>query len=77
MGYSFLQLAKDVLEFEGIPLTVEEMWKSAERNQLLEQLGSSGKTPIRTLSAQIYINLKKGLNIKTDVEAKKTSPYRA
>ena len=59
MGYSFLQLAKDVLEFEGIPLTAEEMWKSAERNQLLEQLDSSGKTPIRTLSAQIYVNLKK------------------
>jgi len=57
MGYSFLKLAKDVLEFEGIPLNVEEIWRSAERNQLLEQLGSSGKTPIRTLSAQIYDNI--------------------
>lgn len=59
MGYCFLKLAKDVLESEGIPLTVDEIWKSAERSRLLEQLGSSGKTPIRTLSAQIYVNLKR------------------
>lgn len=58
MAYSFLILAKDVLEKENIPLSVEEMWKSAEEYGFLEKLSSSGKTPIRTLSARIYIDLK-------------------
>ena len=58
MAYSFLTLAKDVLEKENIPLSVEEMWDSAKKHGLLEQLSSSGKTPIRTLSARIYVDIK-------------------
>lgn len=58
MGYSFLDLAKEVLEHENIPLSVEEMWGAAGRHGLLEKLSSSGKTPIRTLSARIYVDIK-------------------
>jgi len=58
MGYSFLDLAKQVLELENIPLSVEEIWNSADKNGLLEKLGSSGKTPTRTLSARIYMDIK-------------------
>lgn len=35
MAYSFLDLAKEVLEQENIPLSVEEIWEAAERNSLL------------------------------------------
>ena len=31
MGYSFLELAKDVLGQENTPLSVEEMWEAADR----------------------------------------------
>lgn len=48
MAYSFLTLAKDVLENENIPLSAQEIWNIAENLNLLEKLGSSGKTPIRT-----------------------------
>ena len=58
MAYSFLTLAKDVLEKENIPLSVEEMWDTAKNLRLLEKLSSSGKTPIRTLSARIYVDIK-------------------
>jgi len=58
MGYSFLDLAKEILEHENIPLSVEEMWEAAGRHGLLEKLSSSGKTPIRTLSARIYVDIK-------------------
>ena len=51
-------LAKDVLQQENIPLSVEEMWNSAKERGLLEKLSSSGKTPIRTLSARIYVDIK-------------------
>ena len=58
MSYSFLTLAKDVLEKENIPLSNEEMWDTAKNMGLLEKLSSSGKTPIRTLSAKIYVDIK-------------------
>ena len=58
MAYSFLSLAKDVLEIENIPLSVDEMWETAKKLGLLEKLSSSGKTPIRTLSARIYVDIK-------------------
>ena len=58
MVYSFLSLAKDVLEKENIPLSVDEMWETAKKLGLLEKLSSSGKTPIRTLSARIYVDIK-------------------
>jgi len=62
MGYSFLELAKDVLGQENTPLSVEEMWEAADRMGLLEKLDSSGKTPVRTLSAGIYVDIKNNAN---------------
>lgn len=62
MGYSFLDLAKDVLNYANIPLSVEEMWEIAGKQGMLEKLASSGKTPIRTLSARIYVDIKNNKN---------------
>ncbi len=62
MGYSFLDLAKDALNYANIPLSAEEMWEIAEKQGLLEKLASSGKTPIRTLSARIYVDIKNNKN---------------
>ena len=38
MAYSFLNLAKDVLEEENIPLSIEEMRETAKELGLLEKL---------------------------------------
>lgn len=62
MAYSFLDLAKEVLEHENIPLSVEEMWEVGNSNGFLEKLSSSGKTPIRTLSARLYVDIKNNVN---------------
>jgi len=62
MGYSFLDLAKDILEQENVPLSVGEIWEVAEKRGLLQKLASSGKTPIRTLSARIYVDIKNNEN---------------
>lgn len=62
MSYSFLDLAKEVLERENIPLSAEELWESAGQQGLWERLNSSGKTPIRTLSARIYVDIKNNEN---------------
>ncbi len=58
MNYSFLNLGEEVLRNSKVPLSVEEIWKVAEQKGLTIKLGSSGKTPIRTLSARLYMDIK-------------------
>ncbi len=62
MAYSFLDLAREVLEHENIPLSVEEMWEGGNKHSLLGKLSSSGKTPIRTLSARLYVDIKNNVD---------------
>lgn len=75
MAYSFLELAKDVLEHENIPLSVEEMWESAGKLGLLEKLSSSGKTPIRTLSARIYVDIKNNADTLFEQVSKRPAKF--
>ena len=58
MVYTFLNLAYDVLEKEKKPMTINEIWLKATELKLNEKLSSFGKTPEKTLSAQIYVNIK-------------------
>ena len=58
MSFGFIDFAKDVLKASDSPLSVEEMWEAGCNLGLDEKLGSSGKTPIRTLSARIYVDIK-------------------
>lgn len=58
MAYGFIDFAKEVLEASGSPLSVEKMWEAGCKLGFAGKLGSSGKTPIRTLSARIYVDLK-------------------
>lgn len=58
MNYTFLKLAEETLLKAQIPLTAEEIWsKSAEYN-LQNKCASSGKTPWRSIGAQIYVDMK-------------------
>lgn len=57
-NYTFLDLAKDVLVYFKVPLTVDEIWEGAEKLKLLDKLGSNGLTPKRTLSARIYVDIR-------------------
>ena len=57
-GYTFLDLAKDVLELENRPLTITQIWNIGELNGLTDKVGSSGKTPVNTLQARLYIDIR-------------------
>ena len=65
MAFGFIDFAKEVLEASDRPLSVEEMWEAGCKRGLDGKLGSSGKTPVRTLSARIYVDLKN--NPESDV----------
>lgn len=53
-----MDLAKDVLSGSHKPMTVYEIWKKAEKQGLVEKLGTSGKTPEKTLAARLYVDIR-------------------
>lgn len=56
--YSFKMLAKDTLQKSNIPLTVEEIWEKSKMYGFQDKLNSCGKTPWRTLGAQLYVEIR-------------------
>lgn len=58
MKYSFLDLTKEVLENSEKPLTVHEIWQMAEDLGLISKVGTSGKTPEKTLAARLYVDIR-------------------
>lgn len=62
MSFGFIDFAIEVLKALDSPLSVEEMWEAGCNQGLDEKLGSSGKTPIRTLSARIYVDIKNNMD---------------
>ena len=55
---TFLQLAQKVLEEEGRPLSPEEIWASASDKGYDKSVASQGKTPWRTIGAQLYVEIR-------------------
>jgi len=64
MSLTFLQLAEKVLAEQAKALTVEEVWQHAVQADYVAQLNSSGKTPVHTLGAQLYVACKSGKQSK-------------
>lgn len=75
MGYTFFQLAQDVLEYTSTPLSVSEIWDKAKELGLVKKLSSSGKTPVNTLSARITTDIKHNENSVFKKVSDKPSKY--
>jgi len=56
--WTFLELAKKIIEEEKKPLSPEEIWALAKSKGYDKYVGSQGKTPWATIAAQIYINIR-------------------
>lgn len=56
--YTFLDLAIEVLDKSEEALTINEIWEIAEGKGLVDKICSSGKTPLRTLAARIYVDIR-------------------
>jgi hypothetical protein len=57
-GLTFLGLAKQVLEEEKKPLSVDEIWTLAKSKGHDQLLRGQGKTPWATLGAQLHVNVR-------------------
>jgi len=55
---TFKKLAELTLENERKPLTPLEIWEVAKRLGISDKLGTLGKTPWLTISAQIYVDIR-------------------
>lgn len=55
-GYTFLDLAEEVLGKAKIPLTCREIWEKALEFGLDKRLQSIGRTPQKSLEARLYVN---------------------
>jgi len=56
--WTFLELAKQVLEEEKRPLSPLEIWDIAKVKGYDLNVGSIGKTPWQSIGAQIYVNIR-------------------
>lgn len=74
MAYSFLIMAEDILKETKKPMTIDEMWNYAEEKGLAQKLGTAGKTPWKTLSARMYVDMKE--NRKTKFQKVSKSPTK-
>jgi hypothetical protein len=74
MALTFLQLAHKVLEEEKRPLSPDEIWTIAQAKGYDKEVGSKGKTPARTVGAQLYVDVRDNPNTtfaKTDTRPKR------
>ncbi len=75
MGYTFFNLAYDVLKQTNTPLSIQEIWENANKMGLVEKLSSSGKTPVNTLSATLSTDVKHNNNSTFKKVSDKPSKY--
>jgi hypothetical protein len=55
---TFLELIEKVLREARKPMTAEEIWRYAQSKKYDELVATKGKTPWRTIGAQIYLNIR-------------------
>lgn len=69
--YTFNDLILDVFNHAKVPLSAEEIWKTAAELSLDKRLGSTGKTPWATIAARLYTSIKEGQEISPYVQVSK------
>lgn len=56
--YSFLELAREVIKKVRVPLTEVEIWNKSIEFGLDKKINTLGKTPWKTISARIYVDIR-------------------
>lgn len=55
---TFMELAFKTLSAHKAPLSAEEIWEKSEEYGIRKDFKTSGKTPARTIGAQLYVDIK-------------------
>lgn len=59
MAYTYLEMAKEVLQDSDVLLSRQQIWDIAREKGLDKKLSSVGVAPLATLSSQLYMSVKK------------------
>ncbi len=73
--YTFKELAEKVLAQTKIPMTVNEIWEYAEKSGITNKLGSQGKTPIQSLAARLYTDIKNNETCIFEIFSKRPTKF--
>ena len=71
---TFLELSQKVLREANTPMSVEEIWQFARDKNYDSSVATKGKTPWRTIGAQIYVDMRDNTSspfIKIDSKPRK------
>lgn len=72
---TFLDLVYQTLDKCNTPLTVSQIWEKSEEFGFRQELSSSGKTPIKTLAARLYIDIRDNPNTKFKQTSKRPATF--
>lgn len=72
---TFVELAEDVLKTAERPLTYKEIWEIAISKGLDKKVGSKGKTPMYTLAAKIYVDMKEKSDSEFYIACKRPTTF--
>lgn len=73
---TFMKLIEETLKKANAPLTAEEIWEKANDYGFVNELKSNkGKTPEKTISARIYVDIKNGNNTFYQESKRPTSSF--
>lgn len=61
---TFIDLIYETLLKHQSPLSAQEIWDKAEEYGIRQKFSTSGKNPVATLSARLYIDIKQNPDSK-------------
>lgn len=72
---TFLELIYQTLEKQNGPLTISQIWDKSEEFGFRSKLASTGKTPIKTLAARLYLDIRDNPNTKFSQISKRPATF--
>lgn len=75
MTYTYLDLIEEVLKEKGEPMTIGQIWKYANEKGICNNLASIGKTPEKTMNAQLHKNILRGEKARFKQVSKKPALF--
>lgn len=72
---TFLELAEQILREERRPLTPEEIWRAAQEKAYADRLGSKGKTPWKSIGAQLYVDIRDNPKSKFTISGRRPTRF--
>ncbi|SFL05799.1 hypothetical protein SAMN05216390_10944 [Lachnospiraceae bacterium KH1T2] len=73
--YTFLDLTKAVLKQSNTPLTVKQIWDMGSEMGLIDKINTTGKTPVNTLQARLYIDIRDNDNTPFEIVSRRPTTF--